>query len=123
MISVSTDMIFSAVICSLLLGALSALIYSVTLAFITLFLAALRRLLRAKGGGQKTRAATGAVDFILTLWCGALYVLVLYAFTDGVFYLCTLISLLIGFFSVRKILSACRTACERLKQKKTNILR
>jgi hypothetical protein len=47
-----------------------------------------------------------AFDFIFITSVGVCYFLLLYAFTDGVFFACTLAALFLGFMLTRKALAA-----------------
>ena len=123
MISVSTDMILTAVATSLLLGIFFAIIYSVLPALFSLFFAIALRLFRVRKKRRETSYRNGIFDFFFTLVGGIAYILLLYAYTDGVFFLCTLAALFLGFFGVRKILHAIRTCFGQIKRKKKDILR
>ena len=97
MITVTSDMIFRAVVASSLLGVISGTIYALMRVFSSLFCAILSRIFKGKNESFK-RICKHAVfanicDYVFVLVVGIAYILILYALTDGVFYLLTLVTL------------------------------
>jgi hypothetical protein len=82
-------------------------IYTLFPALLSFAVALVFRILRVSRKENRTCLHSDFFDFFFTLVIGVLYILVLYAFTDGVFFFCTALTLLLGFFSVRKILRFC----------------
>ena len=118
MISVSTGMIFFAVLFSLLLGIISGIIYSVLPLLAYLPLVVIRRCFHVNEKTQSKKISFNIIDFLFVLATGIFYLLLLYAFTDGVFFACTLIALFIGFFSVRKIFVVSAASLRQRKRRK-----
>lgn len=106
MISVTFDMIFKSVVFSLLLGAVSGLIYSVLHVFSSFFTGVAFRLFKKKKRTLRRSFLSNLFDFLFFLSVGTAYILVLYASTDGVFYLISLVSLSVGFGVVSSIVSS-----------------
>ena len=105
MISVTTDMILKSVLFSLLTGAIYGGIYSFLKADFQLFKGLLCRLFKRKNTREKRSVFGEIFDFFFALTVGATYLLILYSFTDGVFYPISLVALLLGFNLVARILS------------------
>ena len=103
MISVTTDMIFRAVVASSILGVISGIIHALLRAISSFFVALFLRLLKGKIKSFKQGVFSNMFDFIFVFAVGVAYVLILYAFTDGVFYLITLAALFMSFFAVNSI--------------------
>lgn len=99
MISVTTDMILRSVLFSLILGGIFGGIYT----FLRLNVLLLKKLfscLFKRNFVMKKRPFLPEVfDFLFILTLGLAYVLLLYVFTDGVFYPVSLIALFLGFNS------------------------
>ena len=101
MISVTSDMIFRSVLYSLILGALSGLMYTLAVYVFRLLFRMLVRRDFCEINHMSIRIFRNTADFIFSFSIGVLYLLVLYAFTDGVFNLVSLTALFVGFFSFR----------------------
>ena len=106
MISVTSDMIFKSVVFSLILGAVSGLIYSVWHVFSSFFMEVAFRLLKRQKRAPRRSFLPNLFDFLFFLSVGIVYILILYAFTDGIFYLISLVSLLVGFGAVSSVVSS-----------------
>lgn len=105
MISVTTDMILKSVLFSLLSGAIFGGIYSFLKANFQLFKSLLCRLFKRKSITGKRSVFGEIFDFFFALTVGAIYILILYAFTDGVFYPISLVALFLGFNLAARILA------------------
>ena len=107
MISVTSDMIFRAVVSSSLLGAVSGIIRILIRMLSTLFLVVVTHLFKSKKKTveriYKHAVFSNVCDLAFVLAVGIAYILMLYAFTDGVFYLVTLVALLGSFMAVNTI--------------------
>ena len=101
MITVTSDMIFRAVVASSLLGVISGTIYALMRVFSSLFCAILSRIFKGKKETfkrvYKHAAFSNVCDFFFVLAIGIAYVLILYSSTDGVFYPVTLAALCVSF--------------------------
>ena len=106
MISVTTDMILKSVLFSLLLGAVFGGIYSFFKANFQFFKGLFCRLFNRSNIIEKRSVFGEIFDFFFALTVGAAYLLILYAFTDGVFYPISLVAMLLGFNLVARILTA-----------------
>ena len=104
MISVSSDMILRAVLASATPGILCGALYSVILGIYRLLSGAFLKLIKHTGRARKNPFSENVYDFIFTLAMGIGFVLILYVFTDGVFYFLPLFALFITFFLTKRAL-------------------
>ncbi len=97
-ISVTTDMIFRACLFSLLLGLIYGIVSVLFFRLLHLIEVLIFRLLKKDATPFLiSDTARHVFSFLFTFCVGLSYILIIYAFTDGVFYFCTLLALLFGF--------------------------
>ena len=116
MISVSSDMIFRAVVFSLLLGLLNGSVYIIFRLISALFRSGIRHALKRDKSTKRAREYSNIFDFVFTFSVGIEYILLIYAFTDGVIYFVSLLTLLMGFFASKTVLSKIFTRNKSIKR-------
>ena len=117
MISVTTDMIFRAVIFSLVLGVSSGVVYSLILALCVVMGGIVDHgKKRKKSYGRSAFVFKNLFDFFFTLTVGIAYLLILYVCTDGTFNIISLMSLLFGFLLTRSCARAIARCCGAHKE-------
>lgn len=102
MISVTAGMIWKSIFASAIIGALFALVSALTKKCVAL----IKSLIFRKRSRRETRNKSGLlaniVEFLFTFAIGISYLLLLYAFVDGVFEIYTLVVFLAVFFTTEK---------------------
>ena len=106
MISVTYDMILGAIVASIVVGILSGAIYAFFSDGSRLLSRLFKRLIKREGAVAKSTVIGNAFDFFFTLTVGAVYVLILYAFTDGVFFFLPLSAIFLGFLLGKRAIGA-----------------
>ena len=106
MISVTSDMVLRATIFSLVLGVVSGSIYAVFARLTLILLKMVFKNFRWRKSVRHTSVFRHVFDFVYVVAIGFCYILSLYVFTDGVFFLCTLAALFLGFMLSVKTLSS-----------------
>ena len=104
MISVTSSMIFGAIAASLVLGVISGVTYAFLLGIYAVATRLFAAILKREKEVQTNSAWRNIFDFFFTLTVGVVYVLILYAFTDGVFFILPLLALFLGVMAGKRFL-------------------
>lgn len=120
MISVTSDMVLSAVVFSLLFGVLGGVTYSIAFHVISTIRRLLLKAINLKKATSNRMKCSFAnvFDFLFAMLIGIGYYLILYVCTDGVFNLCSLLTLLVGFLGSKKTINVLITLTKKTKMAK-----
>lgn len=99
-------MILGAIVASLTVGILSGAVYAFFTDGAMLLSRLFHRIFKRKSRGKKPTVISHAFDFFFTLTVGIVYVLILYAFTDGVFFFLPLCAIFLGILLGKRIIGA-----------------
>lgn len=113
-------MVFSAVVCSLLLGALGGAVYSIAFYGISTIYRLLLKAFNVKKTPTNIKKCSfgNVFDFLFALSIGMAYFLIIYICTDGVFNLCSLMALLFGFLASKKTINQLFALTKKMKMAK-----
>ena len=106
MISVSSDMILRTVIASALLGILGGALYSLLFGIARLAFGCILKLFKKAYVKQSGAFFENAYDFVFILLLGIFFVLILYAFNDGVFFFLPLFALFTSFILSKRLVGS-----------------